>query len=360
MDKKSRLLYPDSLKIIAIFGVIIIHTTAVMLGSYSVSSWKWQVTNIFSSLVRFSVPVFFMASGIFFLDPAKDITIRKIYTKYIPRLIVALIFWGIAYEVYLVILSWMKTQVLHPSFLIAGLIKVATGHGHFHLYFIYLIVGLYVITPILRVFIKHATRQQIEYFLLLFFLFSGFFPLLFTFPPFSRFSSLILQMRINVVCGYVGYFVAGYYFDTFSFQKRTTKLIYILGISAGIMTLMGTFFLSDEHGKLVSILYEGLSPNVMLMSFAVFLFVKNCLANGIKSKKQTKQIAVLSKCTFGIYLIHDFFNITFKQIEKLYNIHLMDYNPLITIPIYTLVVFLLSLGITAILLKIPVVNKYLV
>lgn len=356
MEPKKRLVYPDILKICAIFGVILIHTTANMLGMCPVGNGKWQIVNVISGLVRWSVPVFFMASGIFFLDPNKEIGTGRIFRKYIPRLVVALIFWGVAYELYYVAVDWVKTGAFPSALLWEGIKKVATGKSHFHLYFLYLIIGLYLVTPVLRVFTKHGTRRQIEYFLLLFFLFSGLFPLLIQFPPFSKFAALVTQMRMNVVAGYVGYFVAGYYFHTYPLKPRTTRVFYALGILGGAVTVVGTMLLSIHQGKLATAFYEGLAPNVMLMSFALFLFVKNRRCCRELSGRAAGRIGWLAGCIFGVYLIHDFFNMMLNSLH----IHLIDYAPLAVIPAYTVLVFGLSLLITAVIRKIPILNKYII
>lgn len=42
--------------------------------------------------------VFFLCSGALLLPPEKEVTVRRVWTKYIPRILAALLFWAAAYE----------------------------------------------------------------------------------------------------------------------------------------------------------------------------------------------------------------------------------------------------------------------
>ncbi len=352
----KRLVYTDVLRIIAIFAVIVIHTTANILTACPPSAPVWWQTNILSAAARFAVPIFFMVSGVFFLDPDKETGIKKIFSKNIPRLIVAFAFWAIAYEIYPAFTDWVKTGEFDFQIIVFGLKKILYGNEHFHLYFIYLIIGLYIITPILRVFTKNATRRQTEYFLLLFFLCSGVLPTLLKFAPFSIFSRIFNKLGIRMVTGYVGYFLAGHYFSKYNLLKPSRILLYVLGVVAIVAACIGTMSLSSAKAATDVLLYEGLSAFSMLYSAAVFVFVKNLGCLNALSAKASNRIAWASKTTFGIYLMHDFLNIALRG----FNISLINYPPFIAVPIYSVGTFLLCMLISGLLLKIPVARKWIV
>ncbi len=87
----------DYLRILASFGVIILHLAAQMYHAINIYSSEWQTLNFYDSIVRWTVPVFVMISGSLFLS--KDVPIKKIYLHYIPRLAAAYIFWSMVYSV---------------------------------------------------------------------------------------------------------------------------------------------------------------------------------------------------------------------------------------------------------------------
>lgn len=85
-------------RFLAVFAVMMIHVSASGFYTNPVQSFTWQVVNFYECMVRWAVPVFVMVSGIFFLNPQKEITLSKLYRKNIFRIVMALITWGLFYR----------------------------------------------------------------------------------------------------------------------------------------------------------------------------------------------------------------------------------------------------------------------
>ena len=70
MEKKieNRIEYLDLLRIIAIFGVVVLHVAAQNWVKEFTNVFNWNVYNVYDSLVRWTVPVFVMISGTLFLS----------------------------------------------------------------------------------------------------------------------------------------------------------------------------------------------------------------------------------------------------------------------------------------------------
>ena len=336
--KQERVLYADALRIVATFGIINIHTAASKWYSTPLQSVDWQAMNIYDSLVRWAVPVFFMLSGMFFLDPDKDITQRKIYLKYIPRILAALIFWGFAYNLYHAC-EWFSGKGLTmqlakiPS-------KIIFDCAWPHLWFLYTIIGLYIITPILRVFTKHASKKEIEYFLFIFAII-GFIQKKFEFP-------------IVELSGYVGYFIAGYYFSHFTLEKKTEWIIKIAGAVSVIATIVLTAVFSIKANKPTEVFYQYLNPTTMLEAYGIFLIFKDYFENKVMTTSGD-YIVKISKLTFGIYLVHEFFNMIFGKIGFAVDI----ISPIAMIPLRSLITFILSMLVIFVISKIPILKKYI-
>lgn len=90
MDDK-RVGYFDILRIVSIFFVIVIHVTSVGLRLCETATPTWNVNWLLNSVSRWAVPVFFMVSGALFLDPRRELSIKKLYT-YIQRTFRGLLF----------------------------------------------------------------------------------------------------------------------------------------------------------------------------------------------------------------------------------------------------------------------------
>ena len=69
-----------------------------------------------------------------------------------------------------------------------------------------------------------------------------------------------------------------------------------------------------------------------------------------------KIIRKLSEYSFGAYLIHP----AFVNIVGRLGLKALTFTPVISVPLTTAIVFLLSFGISAVLNHIPVIKKYIV
>ena len=96
---QERTIYFDYLRVFATFSVIILHIASSNWSLIDVNGFDWFVFNFIDSIVRWGVPVFVMISGALFLD--RDIPIRKIYSKYVFRMIVSYIVWSIIYALFM-------------------------------------------------------------------------------------------------------------------------------------------------------------------------------------------------------------------------------------------------------------------
>lgn len=86
----------DYLRILASFGVVSIHVTVPYYERFGeINLISWWIANIINCSSQFAVPLFLMISG--YLSLGKPYSIQTFYSKRIPRLLYASIFWGIAY-----------------------------------------------------------------------------------------------------------------------------------------------------------------------------------------------------------------------------------------------------------------------
>lgn len=350
--KEKRLLYIDVLKVISVFAMILLHVASSNFYAVEVTSIKWQIFNFYDSLVRFCVPVFVMCSGVFFLDNVKDITIRKIFAKYILRIAITFICWSLAYVlfgIYIKCISGDDMMYLSMKRYIEQLLT-----GHYHMWFLYTIIGLYLIAPILRLITKD--KKLTEYFLLLAFIFC-FFVNTITIIPQAKEIYSIFGSKLNIVFfnGYTSYFVLGYYLHNNELNKRMRGLIYTLGAFSVIFTIVGNSLISLVENSASTKLYDNLLLNILFASMAIFLFIKQLIEKKVHSERFVSIITIISKFSFAIYLVHDFFLIIFKEL----GLSTLEYNAIIFIPIKALIVFWLSFLVACGLNRIPILNKWI-
>lgn len=166
-----------------------------------------------------AAPVFIMISGLLFLDSGRPLSIRKLYTKNLPRIVTAFVFWSAIYTVFF------------PAFPDKSLFTNLC-FGCYHFWFIYATIGLYILAPILR---KIAESERLmEYFLLVAVVFSYILPLLFKLTSLEAIN--YINTNLGITFGYTPYFILGYYLKKKDLSKRAQNIIYILGIAGFAFT----------------------------------------------------------------------------------------------------------------------------
>ena len=219
-----------------------------------------------------------------------------------------------------------------------------------------MILGLYLITPILRAFCDGANRGDFHWFFLLCFLFASLLPTAFRLWPNSTAVIQVWYDRLDVqlVMGYVGYYVAGYYLREFVIGRIAEAVIYVLGVLGAVVTVWGTAVLSRQAGRLVDVFYGYFSPNVCAFSVAVVVLFRYVL--GVSEERSRRQrLSGVARISFGIYLVHDLF----IMLLRFWGITTLTFSPVASVPILTAVVFLCSFAVAWLISKIPFVGRWL-
>ena len=141
VSKEHNRLWPlDLLRILATLGIVILPASPLAAEYPSVQGLPWKVSTSVSVLFRWCVPVFLMISGVLFLSPEKPLSIPRLYRKNILRLVTCFVFWSGFYAVaHCVLMNKGKWTFLN-QFL----------RGHYHMWYIFSILTLYMLTPFLR------------------------------------------------------------------------------------------------------------------------------------------------------------------------------------------------------------------
>lgn len=344
-SKTKRIAYFDVLRTIACVAVVMIH----ICDGYAegeVGTLNFWVGNVLDSLSRIAVPIFVMISGALMLDEDYEFTAEKL-KKHLVKMLVFFLTWSAFYALFFYVFNpLISSRPISIGSVIAAFIE-----GNYHLWFIYMITGLYLILPILRLFVKKCNKKYIEYFLLLSLIFTFLLPQIasvgmYFSPAFKVLHEVLNTLNLKFVGGYVTYFILGWYINNFGLKDKNT--IYLLGIVGYIITVGGAFLFGALF-KANAFFYNNLYLNVLACAVAVFLFVKSA----VKEKEKGGVTAFIAKHSLGIYAIHAFFlSIVFKAL-KVAGIN----NALIVIPVSFVAVFGISLFASFIMSKIPLLKK---
>lgn len=224
-----------------------------------------------------------------------------------------------------------------------------------------MIVGLYIITPLLRKIT--ADEFSIKYFLIIGFLFTILFPALLwalsyfdgDCADYDAVSTLYSNVNFHFTLGYSFYFVLGFFMNKVHIGEKTEYIIYALGILGFAATVFLTKTVSYHLDSATGTFYSRTSLNVFGEILSVFTFAKCRLSKWLRGKRTAAVIRRLSKYSFGIYLIHPFF----LELLDSWGLNTLCFNAALSVPAITAIVFTLSLIASAILNKIPIVKNIL-
>mgnify|MGYP003312750588 CR=1 FL=1 len=262
--------------------------------------------------------------------------------KYCSRLVISFGIWVFIYAI---------IQNRNGLTGIFTLLKNGIPEGH--LWFIIMIIGIYLVMPIIRIFIKGATKKDIEYFLLIAFIIQSVIPFLMEFKTFSWINNYYTHLNPTVITGYIGYFVLGYYLNKYELSKKKKTSLMVLGIISIIITILLNLFKSQKINEPLTTFFNNFYPNIVFYSIGMFLIIKEICSKIRFGDKLKDFIAVVGKNIFGVYLIH----ILIRDLLDLVNINALMYNTYISIPLVSLLIFMISLIVTYIISKIPYLRR---
>ena len=332
--RPSRSFYLDVLRLVAMLGVIFLHVSAKEYHMYYLT-YDWYLSVIGDSSVRWSVPLFVMISGALFLNPDKNVTYKDILRKYIPRLLLAYVCWSLLYTIFqIAVASFISKEFVFDTYFL---------RPYFHLWFLPMLMGVYLLVPLLRKISEDKVLLQYGLILWICVLAVAFF-LVHEIPQISE------LFVVNLVLGFAGYFLLGHFVSQHTITKRQEGLIYAIGIAGLVITIGGNILLSRHLGMPTERFLPYLSPFVVMTATSLFVLAKQNEA--ALQKKLSSIVAYVRKDLFGIYLVHGMwlrlFNITFFRDLS---------NHLITFPLITLIIFAFSLYTAKLLRKIPFLRK---
>jgi len=276
----------DTARWLAALAVVLLHCAAAPVsdaGGYGSSAWL--AANIYDSAVRWCVPVFVMISGALLLAPERVEPLRRYYAKRAARICLPLVFWTAFY------LAWSALQLrldhdsAEPR---QWLIKLADGTPYYHLWYLYMIVGLYLFAPFVReIYLRCGARRRLAWV-------AGIFCVAALDTLYRQAMNAGHGFFLTWFLPYLGYFVAGRMI--FEGALRVPLPRTLLAASVGA-TALGVYGLSTA-GALNLYFYEYFSLTVPVMSLAIFQLILN---------SRLPRMAVLAPLTFGVYLIHPVF-----------------------------------------------------
>lgn len=320
--------YISALRVMATFLVILIHASTGYLNQFSAYAFDWNYANVLNSFSRFCVPLFVMISGALLLPKKEETT--TFYQKRMSKILWPFLFWIVIYLVYY-FYRYTNFEVLPAQRVLEVCIDKVLHGPSAHLWFLYMIVGLYLAIPFLRLIVQAATDRDLILFIILW--------LASLLLANKSLYSYVPKIDLTFFSGYIGYLVLGYYLSTR--QLRIGWPVCLLAfVILGLCALGGTWLLSHNAQRFSPALYNYLGINNALMASCLFLAFQKIITQPLP-----RWIQAVDLHSFGIYLVH---------ILVLNYLHpLIELSTAWKIPAASLLTLAISFAIIYILRKVP-------
>jgi len=295
----------DILRVLACYMVVQIHTgeffyispEGAVLGGAG-SFW----VAIYNSLIRCAVLLFVMISG-YFLFPVKD-ELPAFFRKRFSRILFPFVIWCVIYAFY----QHLRGSADLAATLINILcIPVNYGTQVGHLWYVYMLLGIYLFAPIISPWLQTAPKKQIQFYLAIWAVTMLVPYIHLVYPEVWGECFWNKTPMLYYFSGFLGFAILGFYLKRFHTEK--SKGDYLLGF---ILLLLGyavtAFVFVSRLSTAKSIPELELSwgydtINVAMLALGYFLLIKNLTYRNPDSlvARLTEDVALKS---YGIYLVH--------------------------------------------------------
>ncbi len=341
----------DILRVVSALLIVFLHVTSDYIYANPVGSTEFELALFMNTLTICAVPLFVVISGSLFLAGEKEYTVSKLWKSNILRLFILYIVWSFIYYVYQSVVLW------DFPFWKQGIVRTVTGmvYASSHFWFLFMIMGLYALVPMLRTWLKGASKREEEYILFLFFVFQ-----------IVRFSvtkllnkSLVDEIsalvEIAELATYVGYFILGHYLSKYPPSKMFAGISLFIAVAGVFMNYLSSSYLSGVNGAYYTGISDSYGVFVFFQCIVLFHYVTKFFERKKLWEPLSKLISGVAKDTLGIYVMHLCVLGYMKHIKLL-----PDTLPTVVLILgYGILCYAICCIIAAILRRIPLVGKYL-
>ena len=346
----ERAVAPDLVRAVAIALVVLLHTAAVLArhgpGRGAAAFWAG---NIFDSFARPAVPLFVLLTGWLLLAPARhEESIGRFLWRRLGRVGLPLLCWS------LVAFWWVGVRDHRAVHWAQFPRQLLNGPVFYHLWYAYVLLGLYLVIPILRPLAATASQALRWYTLGLWFVWSSVLPL------WTYLGGPSVAIPVVVVSTYVGYLLAGLWLAGIRTSRRTRIELLLLIVLSTAWTILATARLTGTD-TLNPGLYGYERPNVLVMSVGWFVLLTQPepAAWVARHPRWLAVVHVVSATSYGVYLAHalilNLLDSGFLGVQ----ITGASLPPFLGVPVLAMCVLAVSVGLMVVVRRIPIVGRLL-
>lgn len=345
MEVKERQHFLDVLRVAAACAVVLLHTVTGIRDISDMSQYPAEdrIFLVLMDLACWCVPIFIMISGYLFLDPERELTFGQMSVKYCRRILLALFLFGVPY-------AWMELWMTQGTFqwgiLPQGVVMVVQGRSWAHMWYLYLIFFLYLLTPAIKWLLAKLPRRAVCVLAAALFVSSAML-------PFGKevqwLPETLWTLSGNSI--YLFYYICGYLFATW--KKPARWLAPLFPLTAGLLALGMAG--SRLAGNFLVMGYNYPFTALLALSLFAWGLTGERESGRTQSAQNTGFWSAASALSFGIYLIHPvFLNLFYKY----FNVTPLSFFIGLSLPLFFLGTLLLSALTSWLLRKLPPLRRY--
>ena len=334
----KKVAYFTVVRAVSCIAIVFLHTFYLAVSGFETTFSQSVVSMIVRNCLLWAVPCFVMVSGALLLDPAKKITLSDIFGRYIRRMVLAILLFTFVFVVFDALATGEpKGMAVFGTWLQ----KAWTNGSWSHMWYLYMLIGLYLMLPLYRLVTRQRNGGMLGYALLLFFLFLCILP---SIGYLTGKTSGFYAMAYTV---YPFYFFMGYALHKNKIRLPLIAAVVLLAIGTFLLVLSTYFSIRMESETLRSFSGSYASFAVAFQAIGIFTLFQR----GHRLFASTMPIwERIDELSFGIYLVHLLFLHLFYRVA-----HWSPYRNGGTIMLAPvgILTFFLSAGLTYLLKKIP-------
>ena len=327
----------DVMRVSACLAVVLLHLAATtVMQPDRLGTVSWHMANLIDSATRWCVPVFVMLSGALLLDNNKYASSREFWSRRMNRVLPALLFWSAVY------LAWRAFFWHQPLTLNTIALDLIAGRPYIHLYFLFLIAGLYLVTPFLAMAATSLDSKQLgQAILVMAALALG-----------ANMADFLATSIFTLFVPYIAYYFAGLYCVRVLADRPGPYSLLLAGAIA-TTTLLTAFLVSvkglNDHWAFY--FYEDFSPTIMMMAVTVFMVLLRATFSPIILSVAQR----LAPWTLGVYVAHP---IIVELLRNLYHTTMPAmFRPLYYIPVTFVATITITFTAVALMQKVPILRR---
>lgn len=356
----NRVQYFDYLRVLATAGIIILHSAATIvatnrdspLGLFS----DFSIGNAYDAFGRFGVNCFFMISGALLLDPRRSF---RLWHQW-KRVAFPLILWSAVYVAFNKFAFETGRPKIHGTGAIqfqydlsGAPVAALTGAVAYHLWFVYVLLAIYLVVPLLRPMTasaEPARRQLLLYGLALWAVFDV--AVNFAEQIWDGFPHLYGSALPAFPVGFLGVFLLGYFLH--QYEIRIPRPLLASGAVLAFAAVAGTVYGERAYGDGSEWGYDNLLPPVLVFSICVFLLAKRLVST---TADTPRLVALGSRLSFRAYLVHALILHGLRTLSPLHDWY-RD-QPIVSIPVIAVLTFAASFAIAWLIDQIKPIRSYI-